>query len=245
MIKYNQATECCIMNGAEAEVVSWISDKDSVTGKQFLKTVFVKLKYPPYDVNIPGLPTNIVPIHTEPKVISCTLPDDSVIKVNQLQPPLIANFAMTDYGSQGRTRPNNVVHLANCRSHQAYYTALSRSSHSTGTVIIGSINTNLITGGISGWLRQEFCDLEILNDITTRNVENNLHSSVTGTTQYTLIKAFCSVYGNSYIPQHVHNALRWSTNEYSVPVNPTNMQWSLIKKKQLSKSAQHCGGASG
>ena len=159
----------------------------------------------------------------------------SIIKVTRIQPPLISNFAMTDYGSQGRTHPNNVVHLSNCRNHQEYYTALSRSSHSSGTVIIGNINTNLITGGISGWLRQEFRDLKILDDITTRSFEQNLHPRVQGSTWYTTITAFRSIYGTNYVQKHTHHALRWSTHDYHIPSDPKNTRWTILDKKNLPK----------
>ena len=65
------------------------------------------------------------------------------------------NFAMTDFASQGKTRPQNPVDLNNCRSHQAYYTALSRSSTAKGTIILQGFEPKKITGRASGALRQE------------------------------------------------------------------------------------------
>ena len=54
----------------------------------------------------------------------------------------------------------------NCTSHQSYYTALSRSASATGNMIVQSFSPGPITGGALGWLRQEFCELEILDEIT-------------------------------------------------------------------------------
>ncbi|KAF8227011.1 hypothetical protein L208DRAFT_1298865 [Tricholoma matsutake] len=61
---------------------------------------------------------------------------------------------MTDYASQGKTRPENVVDLSYSRSHQAYYTALSRSSTTAGTLILTGFHSHKSTGGASGALRQ-------------------------------------------------------------------------------------------
>ena len=59
---------------------------------------------------------------------------------------------MTDFTSQGKTRPYNPVDLNNCRSHQAYYTALYCSSTADGTVILQGFDTKKITGKASGAL---------------------------------------------------------------------------------------------
>ncbi len=133
-------------NGAEAKVVNWIAYMQS-DGKQILKTVFVELLNPPSEIQLPNLPPNVVPISPELKTIVCSLPDGTQMKINRTQVPIIPNFAMTDYCSQGRTRPFNVVHLNNCRSHQSYYTCLSRSATDEGTLIIKGFNERMITGG--------------------------------------------------------------------------------------------------
>ena len=66
----------------------------------------------------------------------------------------------------GRTRPFNVVDLQNCRTAQSVYTCLSRSSSANGTLIIQGFDPQRITGGHSGYLRQEFRELELLDEIT-------------------------------------------------------------------------------
>ncbi|KAK6966358.1 hypothetical protein R3P38DRAFT_3155434 [Favolaschia claudopus] len=67
---------------------------------------------------------------------------------------------MTDYASQ---------------DHLSYYTALSRSSTSDGTVIVQGMNPARITNGINGYLRQdsEFRELEVLNEITRQRFEEH------------------------------------------------------------------------
>ncbi|KLO03749.1 hypothetical protein SCHPADRAFT_811814, partial [Schizopora paradoxa] len=158
LIKYNEATECCVTNGAEAKVIDWIMYKDPHTQKEMLKTLFVELQNPPTSIQIDGLPKNVVPLSPDTKTIKCELPDGSQISISRTQVPVIPNFAMTDYCSQGRTRPFNVVHLNHCPTHLSYYTCLSRSATHEGTLILNGINSQAITSsrsnGLSGNIRQ-------------------------------------------------------------------------------------------
>jgi hypothetical protein len=135
MLKHNDATECCITNGAEATVVSWQSAKGP-EGQVVLDTLFVKLVNPPKTVKIDGLPDNVVPITRHSTATMCSLPNDDQISLSRDQVLVLHNFAMTDYSSQGRTRPNNPVDLNSCHTHQSYYTCLSRSASAAGTIIV-------------------------------------------------------------------------------------------------------------
>ena len=56
---------------------------------------------------------------------------------------------MTDYASQGKTQKPNVVDLGETRTHQGYYTALSRGTTAAGTLILSGLHSNKITGGAS------------------------------------------------------------------------------------------------
>jgi len=62
----------------------------------------------------------------------------------------------------------NLVELSNCRDHQSYYTSLSRvrGTTATGTIIVQSFSPQMITSGATGYLREEFHELEILDKIT-------------------------------------------------------------------------------
>jgi hypothetical protein len=97
---------------------------------------------------------------------------------------------MTDYSSQGKTRPYNVVNLNDNCSHQSYYTVLSRSATAAGTLITQSFYTEKITGGVSGALRQEFRELELLDEITGLRYKGKLSASVVGEQRNILIKVF-------------------------------------------------------
>jgi hypothetical protein len=114
MLRNNDATECCITKGAEATVVSW----QSVEGPEkqtMLDILFVKLTNPPKTVNIYGLPENVVPITRHVTATMCLLPNDDEISLTRDQVLVLPNFGMTDYASQGRTRPKNPVDLTAVR----------------------------------------------------------------------------------------------------------------------------------
>ena len=74
---------------------------------------------------------------------------------------------MTDYASQGKSRPKYTVHLSSCHSHMSYYTCLSRSTSAARTIIIQEFDPSVITRGCYGYLRQEFREHKILDDIST------------------------------------------------------------------------------
>ncbi|KAI0043089.1 hypothetical protein FA95DRAFT_1461933, partial [Auriscalpium vulgare] len=153
LIKRNEATEVCVTNGAEGTVVGWKAVLHN-NNKSTLDTVFVKLTKPPSVVQLEGLPMNVVPISKQSLPVQCKMANDSMVHVTREQVPILPNFAMTDYGSQGRTRPYNVVDLKNCRSHHSVYTCLSRGSSLNGTIILQMCDVTKITGGLSGYLRQ-------------------------------------------------------------------------------------------
>jgi len=82
------------------------------------------------------LPENVVPLTCSSTTVKASLPNDDTILISRIQVEVLVNFAMTDFASQGKTRIKNPVDLNNLRTHQAYYTALSRSSSAKGTIIL-------------------------------------------------------------------------------------------------------------
>ena len=121
---------------------------------------------------------------------------------------------MTDYASQGKTPPYNVVDLSQCRSHQSYYTALSRSATAAETLILNTIHLSKITGGASGALQQEFHELELLDNITTPIFNEKLPRKVAmGERRNILIDQFREYKGKNYIPSTVHPAIQWSKSD--------------------------------
>ena len=226
MIRNNDATELCITKGQEGICVGW----DAIVGphgKQALETLYVELTNPPKTIQFPGLPVNVVPIPRTTTDINCRLPNDTEITVRREQVVVLPNFAMTDYSSQGKTRPDNVVDPGHCKNHQSYYTALSRSASAAGTVLIQAFTEKKITGGISGYLRQEFRELEILNTITKRAYEGRLPESVKGRLRNVIIREYQQ--SSEYRTERDlswHPAIRWRPDELQLKTEIQDGFWS-------------------
>ena len=228
MIKQNEATECCVTNGAEAEVVGWTS-KPINEEKNMLDTLFVRLTSAPRPIKLPGLPENVVPLPCREQVIKCRLPDKKLLTITRTQVAVLPNFAMTDFASQGRTRPFNVCDIQNSKSHQSIYTCLSRGSTVEGTVIAQPFDPSKVVGGISGSLRQEFRELELLNQITKMRWNETISSKVTGITRNELIHAFRQWRGESFVPPNIHSALSWGEFDPFPIENPQeDAGWELL-----------------
>ncbi|KZT23610.1 hypothetical protein NEOLEDRAFT_1069101 [Neolentinus lepideus HHB14362 ss-1] len=226
LIKKNEATECCITNGAEARVVSWHIDHS--IGTPILATLFVELINPPRPVQLRDLPLNVVPLTRHTVNIECKMPNDKIELVTWQQIPVLPNFAMTDYASQGRTRPNNVVDLNNCSSHQSYYTTLSRSASAAGTIIVQGFDPRKIMGGASGYLRQEFRELEILDDITKLKFNGLLPGHIQGHRRNTLVRAY-QHWKKDECPKHVHAAIKWSKADPLDTIEYTeDAKWEIL-----------------
>jgi hypothetical protein len=240
MIKCNVATELCITNGQEGTVAGW----QAAIGKQnqrILDVLFVKLKSPPKEVQLEGLPLNVVPLTCSTVSMTCNLPIGINVPLTRSQVEVLPNFAMTDFASQGKTRPHNIVDLNNCRSHQAYYTALSRSSTAEGTVILQGFETKKITGKASGALRQEFRDLELLDEITHLHFKGNLPETIQGDRCNTLIHNFRQYKGMSYVPASVHLSIRWNKRNPMLDPIADDITWSIIGNSSQDVTRQEDG----
>ncbi|KAI9064619.1 hypothetical protein FKP32DRAFT_1569567 [Trametes sanguinea] len=228
LLKQNVATELCITNGAEAVVVDWDARTTS-GGVQVLETLYVRLIDPPRPLQLPGLSVNEVPLTRTKKTVQCTLPvKDLPVSVQREQVTVLPNFAMSDFACQGRTRPDNVVHLKYCDNHQSIYTCLSRSSSLAGTLILDSFDMRKIRGGASTGLRTEYRELELLDEITALRETNALPAHVSGQTRGALLKTFTAWKGVRYVPRHVHSALDWSSapeSELTPPMNTERREW--------------------
>lgn len=231
MIKHNEATELCITNGQEATVIG----QQSCLGKwkqQVLETLFVKLTNPPTTIQLQNLPQNVVPLTKTERRITCNLKHGKHITISRSQVEILPNFAMTDYASQGKTREYNVVDLSKCHSHQAYYVALSRSASANNTIILQDFEVEKITGGASGALRQEFRELELLDEITKLCYNDKFPPDVQGETRYSLIESYRQHKGSTYLPSSLHPSLMWT---HSDPM-PNQQYTSAIKIKQKAIS---------
>lgn len=230
IVRYNTATELCITKGQEGTVAGWHFEEGPY-GRKILETLFVRLSNPPNPVKFDFLPENVVPITKRLTSTTCRMRDDQLLKIDRLQVPVLPNFAMTDYASQGKTRPNNVVDLSNCTSHQSYYTALSRSATASGTAIFATFVAEHITGGASGWLRQEFRELELLDDITDKRYHSGLPAHINAHRRNTLIRQYREWKGLNYMPGNTHGAIQWSRSKpYNMHKIVTDSPWQVVDK---------------
>ncbi|KAK7685961.1 hypothetical protein QCA50_010771 [Cerrena zonata] len=202
MVKQNVATELGVTNGAEATVVSWIACT-TASQKLVLEVLFVELSNPAATVQLPNLPPNVVPLTPRTESVKVELRSGSSVSVNRSQIPIIPNFAMTDYASQGRTRPFNPVDLRFCWTHQSVYTCLSRGSSLDGILILRDFDEKVMYGGVSGDLREELLELEYLDDISSLKYDGSLEPSVMGATRKQLLRTFRIAYGSKYKPIHL------------------------------------------
>ena len=212
MIRHNIATELCMTKGQEGFVYGWQFQR--INGINTLDTLFIQLHDPPTPVKLDGLPLNVVPLAKNSISTTCNLPDDSSLDISRSQPDVLPNFAMTDFASQGKTRGSNVVDLSHTRTHQGYYTSLSRGTSAAGTLILGGFHQTKIMGGASGALRQEFRELELLDEITTLHYENKLPRKIAmAHRRNSLIALFREKKGLQYMPSRMHKALKWNKRD--------------------------------
>jgi len=237
MLRNNDATELCITKGQEGFVVGWQSSTAD-HGKHVLDTLFVELQNPPKLVQIPSLPDNVVPIVKNTKTIQCVFPSDLKESIERQQVWVLPNFAMTAHAAQGKTRPYNVVHLNSCFSHMAYYSSLSRSATAAGTVIIQGFDNKMITRGCSGYLRQEFRELELLDDITRMRYEGSLPEHIKqDDVRSSMIKKFQQWKGTAYVPSKTDAALKWTNSDPLVSLDLVeDSPWHMVDKNSKNKS---------
>jgi hypothetical protein len=241
MIRNNDATELCMTKGQEGTVAGWCSAVGP-QGQQILDVLFVKLINPPSPVQFEGLPENVVPLTSSSHPASCFLVDDTVIRITRSQIMVLPNFGMTDYASQGKTRPDNPVDLNNCTNHQSVYTCLSRSSTAAGTIIVQGFDEAKIMGGASGSLRQEFRELELLDEITKMRYEGNIpaSASVNGHRRNILIRQYRNWKGMDHVPSDIHPSISWSkSNPFPLLPEVNDTPWLIITKDKKNSETTY------
>ena len=226
MIRNNDATELCITKGQEAYVVGWDATQGP-QGQNVLETLYLELINPPKKVQLPHLPENVIPMSRSSKSIKCHLPNDYEINIVRQQINVLPNFSMTDYASQGKTRLYNVVNLSHCKNFQSIYTCLSRSASAAGTIILQGFNSIKITQGLSGHLRQEFRELNILNDITMKIYEGHISKNYFGPLRNPMMQKYQTDFQIKKETNSWHNALKWRDEEIFIKKTEDNGTWNL------------------
>lgn len=191
LIRNNEATELCMTRGQEARVIAWSSTKvPDHPGRRCLDVLYMELVNPPHRVKLPSLPTNVIPMTRISQSVDARLPNDQYARVTRSQVPVLPNFAMTDYSSQGKTREWNVVDLRESRNFQAAYTALSRGVRFDQTLILRDFSDDKLTGILDGDLRQEYRELDQLTVITSLIYDGILPSQILQSTRWATIDAY-------------------------------------------------------
>ncbi|KAF8578654.1 hypothetical protein K439DRAFT_1361561, partial [Ramaria rubella] len=85
-------------------------------------------------------------------------------------------------------------------------------------------------------LRQEFQELEILDDITKMCYEGKLHPDVSGCGWNTLICQYQAWKGHNYVPKMVHKALKWTKDDPLILKEVEVDRWVIIDKSLKNKS---------
>ncbi|KAJ3556734.1 hypothetical protein NM688_g1860 [Phlebia brevispora] len=188
MLKSNEATKLCVTNGAEATVYDWDAHmlEDS---REVLDTIFLQLKDPPREISIADLPLNVVPVPVTTERIHCLLPNDTSIWITWRQAPILPNFAMTDFASQGWTRPVNPVDIRH-----------------SGTIILALFDKQKLTGELSKDLKREMRELEIMDHINKLRFHGTLPAAITGSTRAELVQNYQKTFGLYYMPPNTHPA---------------------------------------
>ncbi|KAJ7865206.1 hypothetical protein B0H13DRAFT_1637199 [Mycena leptocephala] len=234
MIKSNEATELCITRGQEGIVRGW-DESRGPSGQRILETLFVELTKPPRDIQINDLPLNVVPIPRTTTHITALLHDDTLLSINRDQVIVLPNFSMTDYCSNPTKNPN-LVHLNYGKNHRSYYIALSRGNEAEHTVIVQGFDETKITRGIKGYLRQEFRELELLDEITTLRVKKLLPPQVSGMYRNQLLRTYTLWKKSRKEPLHFHPKLRYDPKVDSlVTEHIAYMDWHPTIEEEIKK----------
>ena len=92
-----------------------------------------------------------------------------------------------------------------------------------------------ITGGASGYLRQEFRELELLDEITRLRYEGLLPKHISGQSRNSIIRQFQQWKGTSYVPMNVHGAIACSQRDPFEKLHAvTDSPWQILKTNATS-----------
>ena len=98
-----------------------------------------------------------------------------------------------------------------------------------GTIIVQGFNDKYLTGGITGDLRQEFRELELMDEITKLRYNGKSSPKVTGITRGELVHSFRQWKGVGYVPKAMHKDLKWTdANPFPIEEADETLAWEII-----------------
>ncbi|PBK79782.1 hypothetical protein ARMGADRAFT_905905, partial [Armillaria gallica] len=83
-------------------------------------------------------------------------------------------------------------------------------------------------------LRQEFGELELLDEITKLHYHLKLNPKVIGLMQTDQIRAYRKVMGAWYVPSYVHSSIQWSVHDPFIENELPNIKWHIITKESMT-----------
>ena len=171
----------------------------------------------------------MVPITRGSKNVECTFSSDLKEYIHRSQVWVLLNFPMTDYTSQGKTRPKNPVDLSNCRSHQSYYICLSGMQLQVELLLC----SHFLLNSSHVELDKNFVNLSYWMRFSKLRYEGKLPDHIQGNFRNPLIKAYRKWKGTDYIPPLTHPALKWSVKDPMPLLSVvTDAPWQIIDKKK-------------
>jgi len=180
-------------------------------------------------VQLDGLPENVVPLSKQTISIKCDMPNDDAMCVSGEQVSVLPNFAMTDFASQGRTHPFNVVIIVGAIDWctLACQEVLVARYHFAGKDFIKKD-----TRWFDRFPYTEFRELEILDDITRLHYLGELPPSVSAVTRTGLIRSYQLLKGYRACPKDCPS-FNWMSRH-----DPMNLvdksedaSWQLVGKR--------------
>ena len=90
------------------------------------------------------------------------------------------------------------------------------------------------------FLRQEFCELEILDEITELRYGGKLPDHIHGNFRSSLIRTYQKWKGTDYVPPLTHPALKWSIKDpLPLLLVVTDAPWRIIDEKKKSRKKEN------
>jgi hypothetical protein len=147
---------------------------------------------------------------------------DRKLSNEQQQVSILPNFAMTDYAGQENLPFTCLIIL------------VPRCTSASRTIINQEFDPSVITRGCSSYLRQEFGEHEILDDITRLRYKGNLPEGINGSLRNGFIRQYREWKRTDYVPNNVDEASK------NVPIDLlpiiTNSPWEIIDKSKKPKN---------
>ena len=93
-----------------------------------------------------------------------------------------------------------------------------------------------IKGGITGFLRQEFHELEVLDDVTRLAFNNKLPNYIGGVTRKQIIYTYRKWKGVDHIPKRMSGQIKWSKQQPWEHSEPNEEEiWKIVEKQNKLK----------